>query len=69
MACHPTKRVKVTAGRNDVKHELICDLASRKKSLEAHNVFFVRTDLLRLEQEYGLNDRQTCWQRSQLIPR
>ena len=24
LACHPTKRVKVTARRNDVKDELIC---------------------------------------------
>jgi hypothetical protein len=56
VACHPTKRVKITARGNDVKNELICDLASRKGSFEAHNVFFVRTNRLRLEQEYCLDD-------------
>jgi hypothetical protein len=38
VACHPTKRVKVATRGNDVKNELICDLASRKEFLEAHNV-------------------------------
>jgi hypothetical protein len=56
VACHPPERVKITARGNDVKNELICDLASRKKCLEAQNVFFVRTNLLRLEHEYCLDD-------------
>src|SRR5262249_2492082 len=56
VACHPPKRVKITARGNDVKNELICDLASRKEPLEAHHVFFVRTNRLRLEQEYCLDD-------------
>ena len=56
VACHPTKRVKVATRGNDVKNELIYDLASRKEFVEAHNVFFVGTNRLGLEQEYGLDD-------------
>jgi len=29
VAFHPAKRVKVTRRRNEVKNDLICDLASR----------------------------------------
>jgi hypothetical protein len=56
VACHPTKRVKITARGNDVENELLGDLASRKEFLEAHNVFLVRTNRLRSEQEYCLDD-------------
>jgi hypothetical protein len=56
MALHPTKRVKVTTRRNDVKDELIGDLASRKECIEVCNVCCIRTNLLGLEQEYGLNE-------------
>src|SRR5262245_59366771 len=56
LACHPTKRIKVTARRNDIKDELICDLANRKEFIEAHNVSFIRTSRLRLEHEHRLYD-------------
>jgi hypothetical protein len=56
VACHPSARVEITARGNHVKNKLICNLARRKESLEAHNVFFVRTNRLRLEQEYCLDD-------------
>src|SRR5262245_4736344 len=55
LASHPTKRVKVAARCNDVENELICDLASRKEPVQTLNVFFVRTNGLRLEQEYRLD--------------
>src|SRR6476619_5936719 len=48
VACHPAKRVKITARRHGVKNKLICNLASRKEFPEAVDVFFVRTDRLRL---------------------
>src|SRR5262249_25467642 len=31
VTCHPTKRVKVTARRNDIKNELICYLPGGKE--------------------------------------
>src|SRR5262245_27229986 len=63
VARHPTKRVKITARRNQDKNELLCDLASGQEFLEARDVFFVRANLLGLQRKYCLYDGQVCWQR------
>ena len=41
MARHPAKRVKVTTGCDDVKDELVGDLAGQQEFLKAIDVFFV----------------------------